>query len=241
MELLNSDEDLEEVVETIFMTKRGSRKDDPDLDFDVILDNGATSSLIRNQNLLDDIRVTKIPTVVQGINGNDDGLKISHCGTFGPFGEVLYHREVTANILSLPKVQLTHEVSFDSANNSFTVSKDDKTYHFKVNHGLYTCNLQPHDSDQHDKIYSSHENKNNFKASLVKLIQKRLGYISDQALIKAIVDSSIRNLPLDVRDVPLARKINGPTIESLKGKSHSLDPRFPRQINLPRDTKRSIP
>jgi hypothetical protein len=74
MELLNSDEDLEEVVETIFMTKRGSRKDDPDLDFDVILDNGATSSLIRNKNLLDDIRVTKIPTVVQGMNGNDDGL-----------------------------------------------------------------------------------------------------------------------------------------------------------------------
>jgi hypothetical protein len=74
MELLNSDEDLEEVVETIFMTKRGSRKDDPDLDFDVILDNGATSSLIRNKNLLDDIRVTKIPTVVRGMNGNDDGL-----------------------------------------------------------------------------------------------------------------------------------------------------------------------
>jgi hypothetical protein len=56
--------------------------------------------------------------------------------------------------------------------------------------------------------------------------------------VKAIVDSSIRNLPLDIKDIPLARKINGPDVETLKGKSRSLDPQFPRQVNIPRVTSR---
>jgi hypothetical protein len=36
--------------------------------------------------------------------------------------------------------------------------------------------------------------------------------------MKAILDSSIRNLPLDIKDAPLTRKINGPDVETLKAK-----------------------
>ena len=54
--------------------------------------------------------------------------------------------------------------------------------------------------------------------------------------MKATVDSSIPNLSLDIKDVPLDRKINGPDVETLKGKSRSFDPKFPRQVNIPRVT-----
>jgi hypothetical protein len=234
LQQIDNEDNIEEIIETIFMTQKGELPKDPSTDFNVILDNGATASLIRNPNLLKDIRTVGLPTTVRGINGNGDGLIVEKTGIFDPFGEVLHHPGASANLFSLSKVRLNHDVKFDSMENTFIVSNNETTYKFKANNGLYTCNFQPHASSislsNSDEAYAiSHDNKQQFKATLVKMIQKRLGFISDQALVKAIVDSSIRNLPLDIKDVPLARKINGPDVETLKGKSRSLDPKFPHR------------
>jgi hypothetical protein len=119
------------------MTQKGELPKDPSTDFNVILDNGAIASLIRNPNLLKDIRTVGLPTTVRGINGNGDGLIIEKTGTSNSFGEVLHHPGASAKLLSLSKVRLNQDVQFDSTENTFTVCNNEATYKFKANNGLH--------------------------------------------------------------------------------------------------------
>jgi hypothetical protein len=56
------------------------------------------------------------------------------------------------------------------------------------------------------------------KSTLVKDIQKRLGYESAGGLARAVREGSISNLPITLHDIHQAEKIFGPSVAEIKGK-----------------------
>ena len=232
MEVLNDPAELNDVLDSIFMSHSQHQLEHPNNDYRVILDNGATSSLIRNENLLCNIRDARTITTIRGINGSDAGIVVDKVGDFLSFGEVYYCPQATANLVSMSKIRDNHQVEYSHSANLFIVRNEKDSYKFELVKGLYICDFTPHE----EAYAQSYEKKENVKATLVKMIKKRLGYISDQALVKCIADSSIRGMPIDLLDVKEATKTNGPSIDRLKGTARSPAPNFPQKVHLPRVT-----
>ena len=67
--------------------------------YDVLLDNEASSNISKNAELLTDVRKTERSINVSGIQ-QGGGVCVDHEGEFGEFGTVYYSGSASANILS---------------------------------------------------------------------------------------------------------------------------------------------
>jgi hypothetical protein len=77
----------------------------------------------------------------------------------------------------------------------FVVNDGTEEYYFENINGLYKCDFR-----NIKQVFLNTLSLGN-KKELVEEFKRKLGYVSNQALVKAINDSSIKNLPIDLIDV----------------------------------------
>ena len=144
------------------------------------------------------------------------------------YGEVWYHPNGIANILSLAKVIKKYRVTFDSHDdNAFHVHKEDGTKRVikQSKPGLYYCNMKDN-NDNSKKMEpslintiadnkSKYTNRDYWRAVLARKLQKTIGWQTTRTLIRIIKNKEISNCPITVKDVIAAEDIFGPDVGAL--------------------------
>jgi hypothetical protein len=187
-----------------------TRKED---ETQIVLDNCAQVSIFSNENLLEDIIETS-PIRVHGLSVEDNGILCTRSGTFPGLGKVkvFISPKSNINILCLGDVTSAgYAIDWNQRNDLFTVTDDNgDELKFGRQENLYT--LIP----KKKRVMTTQ--KEIEKATLVKDIQKRLGYESAGGLARAVREGSISNLPITLHDIHQAEKIFGPSVAEIKGK-----------------------
>ena len=210
-------------------------------DDEILLDNEAQVSVIRNRNLLKNIRTARTPLTVSGAVG-DKIVTTNQVGDFADFGEVYYHPRVRANILSFSWARENCLIDYDYSRNMFTVisKKSGTKYEFHDRQRLYTCymNEDVYDAkrlhaltvDANEKRFPHHLVK---KAREARRIAECLGHESDSTLWKILHSGTYLNMGITPDDVRRAREIYGPSVPLLKGTGTQKKPahhRLPFQV-----------
>lgn len=206
----------------------------------VLIDSQATISIFKNRDLLQNIRPTEKTYLVKGINAAEGDLAVVMKGDYLEFGEVLFHEDAVANVLSWSEVENAHRIEYKQADKCVEVTTSIRTYVFKNVRGHYT-----YYHDQHNVIVTSvAENESQFSRREIELAKevKRtiacLGYPSKSALLEALRLGTITNIPFTERDVEHAYLIYGPDIAAIKGKMTRPTPtsRYVRNVQHDQDT-----
>ncbi len=141
------------------------------------------------------------------------------------YGQVWYHPNGIANILSLARVKEKYRVTFDSnGENQFVVRKDDGTTRcFKQSRrGLYyletgkTSTVLVNTVDDNKSRYT---NRDYLKATLARKLQNIIGRPSTRTYLHIIDNNLMPNCPITRADILAAEDIFGPNLGSLKGKT----------------------
>ena len=69
----------------------------------ILLDTCASISIVRNADLLTNIKKTNKLYIIYGING--DTIEVNHEGELKHFGKVLFSKDAIANILALSRIE----------------------------------------------------------------------------------------------------------------------------------------
>jgi hypothetical protein len=217
-------EDDEELIgDHVFMIRQYRR----DEENRVILDNGAEISIFSNESLLTNIREVHATTVV-GINGHDDGIEINQAGNFLDFGRVYFSPSATANILSFKQARKYSQVHYDPTDDVFTCSFPHAAYQFVNKGGLYDHNFDPAST-----VLSTFDKKISERIDMVKDVQRKLGFASNAAIAKAILDGSVLGLPITTKDVVSAAKLSGPIVPIIKGKASLNNAPHSLSVDIP--------
>jgi hypothetical protein len=191
----------------------------------ILLDNQSTVDIFHNADLLKNIHT-------------GDGHMYIHCnagvtstnliGDLPGYGQVWYHPNGIANILSLKQVKTReHRVTYDSSKaNEFHVHKADGTIHiFKESPcGLYysdasireTGTLLVNTVDHNKSKYTKHDYS---RAVLAQKTQKMIGRPSTRSFISIVEKNLLPNCPVTRRNIAMTEDIFGPDLGSLKGKT----------------------
>jgi Reverse transcriptase (RNA-dependent DNA polymerase)/Zinc knuckle len=195
----------------------------------ILLDNQSTVDIFANKDLL------------RNIYESNDSVKI-HCnagvtitkmkGTLPGYGEVWYHPNTIANILSLTRVlEKGYKVEYDSSGgNKFKVKKtngDIKEFKQSTKGLFYYDTLEKQNSKNNEinLLETVMENAYNYtsrdveKAKLARQLQINIGRPSTTHFIQLIKNNVIPNCPISVNDVIVAEDIFGTDIGILKGKT----------------------
>jgi hypothetical protein len=209
-------------------------------DDEVLLDNEAQVSVVHNKKLLTNMRKSNITLTVHGAVGAGS-VKTDTVGDLAGFGEVHYHPDVKANILSFSRVRDVSYIEYDYKENMFIVTtNDEKRYDFKDRSRLYTCymnnamDVQVHVAtvEENEKRYPTHLVK---RAREARRLSASLGHESDGALWKILNSGAYTNMEITPDDVRRAKEIYGPSIPMLKGTSTQRKPdytKLPFQIEF---------
>ena len=120
----------------------------------MILDSGSTAHMVRDIDLLTNVRKMSRPATIGGVEYGGNGIVCKHWGDLMTVKNVMYSHRSSANILSLAALKdKGHSVTFDSENDAFKITFKDTTKEYvftrdksdgsKSKH--YGCNLQRHD------------------------------------------------------------------------------------------------
>jgi hypothetical protein len=105
----------------------------------ILCDNVSTVGIIKNRNMVTDIRVTNNPIEITGIGGQP--IQIKHIGDLRGYGTVYYHPDVAANILSFYNLSKRFKsVTYDNnKKDAFIVERNDgsKMEFIPSKEGLY--------------------------------------------------------------------------------------------------------
>ena len=213
-------------------------------DDEILLDNEAQVSVIKNKSLLKNIRTSKSKLTVSGAVG-DKIVTTDQIGDFGDFGEVYYHPKVRANILSFSLVRERCLIDYDYDRNVFIVTSKSggAKYEFHDRQRLYTCYMGTNcnDRNSYNSVHAMtvDENEKRFPKHLVKKarearrISECLGHESDSTMWKLLHSGTYLNMGITPDDVRRAREIYGPSIPLLKGTGTKKKPehlRLPFQV-----------
>lgn len=188
------------------------------------LDSMSTVDIFGDHRLLTDIRRT--PSTMR-IICNGGSMLITHKGKFGGYGEVWYHPQAIANILSLQNVQKRYRVTFDSANgNRFLVHRGDGTARvFSPSaKGLYASPVLGADNEV-AMVSTVKENLRSFtrrevkRATEARRLLSIIGRPSEQQFRRILDDRLLRNCDIHGQDAKNAHSIFGPDVGSLRGKT----------------------
>ena len=104
---------------------------------DLILDTGASGSIINNRHLLHNILTVKDSATFVGISGT---LTVSQHGHVDDLCTAYYHPDAPANIISFSQLHKAGHTITMGKDNSFTVKTKQHTYRFTHRaNGLYVC------------------------------------------------------------------------------------------------------
>ena len=81
-------------------------------DWDILADNQSNVHILRNKQLLKDIRKAPKPITICGIGGS---LRVTQCGDFGTIKGVYYHPAAVANVLCFADLVSRYAVKYDNS------------------------------------------------------------------------------------------------------------------------------
>jgi hypothetical protein len=214
----------------------------------IALDSGSSIHIFKDAFLLTDIKADDAHSIT--VRTTDSKFKISNIGRLcadlntlplPSEGYYFYPRGV-ANILSLAMIAATKRVVMDSAiDNAIYIFNEDGSYvrFAKTPNGMYCIDITT-DDDNH--IVMAHqtvkEESAHFsaidcrRAAKVRDLQEALACPSDFDLANAIEHNVIGNNPFTRRDVRIAKKIFGPDVPALKGKTVKRKSKMPREDDI---------
>ena len=191
----------------------------------ILLDSQSTVDVFQNKSLLQNIR--------------DGGATMDiHCtagvtttrlvGDLPGYGEVWYHPDGIANILSLARVKAKgYNVTYDSAegNHFRVVTPSDAVRIFKQSaRGLYYLDASKiqNGTSMVNTVAdnrSRYTNRDYSRALFARKLQGIIGRPSDRTFKDIVNRNLLPNCPNNSRDINAAADIFGPDIGSLKGKT----------------------
>jgi hypothetical protein len=220
---------------------------------DVLLDNQSTVHVVKDMELLTNIRKIKNPMIINGIGGH---IVVDHIGHLHPFGNVYYHPKAQANIISFGRVGKKFEIEYSHKQELFTVHVPGYTLPFHESELLHKCNffrledyMSAHTlmstknttaTTEDTMISTVDENEARFTkrevrdAKRASELTRRLAYPSDKDLIKLVTSGQINDSSVTVQDIHRAGAIYGPPLATLKGKTVAKVPAIAKPINIPR-------
>ena len=199
----------------------------------IILDTGSSIGIVKNETLVGNI--TTSSTLLE-LATNAGRKNITQEAEVPGYGTVWFDEDVLANIFSFAELKDKYRIMYDSSQeDAFLIHMKDKVVKFKrTPDGLYCFKvLETYKESLTDKPQEG-------KCNLVDTVAKnRQGYMQHQfehaklaqklyhivrmptiQSFKAMLRTNIiKNCPVTVEDVTMAKKIFGPLMSSLEGKS----------------------
>lgn len=188
------------------------------------LDSMSSIDLFGEKDLLTDIHTVQ---EYMKVVCNAGAVLVTQMGTLKGYGKVWYHPDAIANILSLSRVQDAFRVTYDSiTGNQFVVHRKDGSIRvFKqTEKGLYASKLDDaaqgialvNTVKENIKSYTKREVK---RAQEARRLMAIIGRPSEHQLATILNQRQLANSTVTAQDVINARKIFGPDIGSIKGKT----------------------
>jgi hypothetical protein len=214
----------------------------------IALDSGSSIHIFKDAFLLTDIISDNRHSI--GVRTTDSNFRVNDIGRLCddlntlplPSEGYYYYPKGVANILSLAMVADTKRVVMDSAiDNAIYVFNEDGSYvrFGRTPNGMYCIDIISDDdahivlAHQTVKGESAHFSDIDCRrATKVRDLQEALACPSDVDLANAIEHNVIGNNPFTRRDVRIAKKIFGPDVPAMKGKTVKRKSKMPRADDI---------
>lgn len=211
---------------------------------EVLLDNQSTVNIFNNKSLLQDIQPLAEHVTITGVGGAQMHCKLA--GVHPVFGQVLYHPNSVANIISFAALREKHAITYNPERNQFIVQyAPTHRMVFKCIDRLYRHKALPiwnihkllgttdnialvQTVDNIKQMYTTREVK---AAELARQLFRRLGRPSSKEFRKMIRKGTLLNCPVTIQDVERADQIYGKELGTLKGRTTR---QRPKHIHVPK-------
>lgn len=223
------------------------------------IDNGATVSLVRNADLLVNLRRAQEPIIVRGVGGS---ITVDMVGDFPPLGcTVYYSKHSPANLLSFSCLAVSNKAHYDRSSQSFVVydvhgkkisfsrraseRAGTSTRGHLYTHVFAAVHTKKQRSDppqsgtveEREARYSKNEVAD---ARAVRDLMRRMGYPSAADLAQLLSHGKVLNTRLTSHDLRRAQDIYGPDVASLKGKTTSSPSTVVKVEYIPRPVEQVL-
>ena len=208
--------------------------------YEVGHDDMSSVHIVRDRELLTDLREAREPILVEGIGGQK---VLNRVGDFGPFGEAWYHPEGIGNVISSGRaVDDGAEKTYDSYHDEYCLSMGDWKWHFgrRRDAKVYTTNMEDlaaynfrvHYGEEREchgseiaapaietvatkqRLYTVRELEGIERA---KRLMATYGWASARALVKLVRHGKIRNCPVTAVDILNCLDLHGPELARERG------------------------
>jgi hypothetical protein len=214
----------------------------------IALDSGSSIHIFKDAFLLTDIKPDDNQSIT--VRTTDSKFQLNNIGQLYadlntlplPFEGYYFYPKIVANILSLAMIAETKRVFMDSAiDNAIYIFNEDGSYiqFAKTPNGMYCIDVA---TDDNNHIVMAHqtvkEESAHFsaidcrRAAKVRDLQETLACPSDFDLANAIEHNIIGNNPSTRRDIRIAKKIFGPDVPAMKGKTVKRKSKMPREDDI---------
>ena len=122
---------------------------------------------------------------------------------------MLFNPDASVNIIAFKYIKEICEVNYIPEEDVFTCATPTQEYVFENSNGLYTVTVP-------QRVLNSFEKKIKESIASVREVQRRLGFASESAVQKCIIDGTVTNLPINTIDVATAAKSADRSIPILK-------------------------
>ena len=200
------------------------QKDDRDI---VYLDTCTTSSTFVGERHLTGVR--DMPKGL-AVRCNAGEVKTNRHGNFGNL-KVWAMKDGIANVLSLGELSKVHRVTFDSLDGYFSVHTPGGEVRFVMDeHGMPALDLSQDEEAARMLIQTVRGNYEGYTPREIKLARTAreakamMGNPSEATLKDAVSSKTVENVPFDRINVSNSRRIYGPALEDVRGKTTRRKP-----------------
>jgi hypothetical protein len=213
----------------------------------IALDSGSSIHILKDSFLLTDIQTDDKRSI--GVR-TDSKFRVNNIGSLCddlnmlplPSEGYYYYPKGVANILSFAMIAETKRVVMDTAiDNTFYVFNEDCTYirFSRTPNGMYCIDIN---KDKDDHVVMAHQTVKGEsahfsaidcrRAAKVWELQEVLACPSDIDLANAVEHNVIGNNPFTRRDIRITKKIFGPDVPAMKGKTVKRKSKMPREDDV---------
>jgi hypothetical protein len=206
----------------------------------ILCDNESTVDIFRNKDMLSNIRKTKTPISLKGIDGNS--IDVEEEGQLLGYGTVYYHPSVAANVLSFFNIakRFKSVVYNNQEQDAFIVKRDDDTflefvpskeglYYYDYRNSIARSMMKPVHSttmvvESVETIRRNFTKKELKQAEEARRLYVMMGRPSVHDFANMIKKGKILNNPVSMDDYKIAETIYGKDLGVIKGKTVRTKP-----------------